>query len=126
MRRKVLIRETVRGTVPRIPFERVARSIFATDYELSLVVCGDALARRMNRTYRKKSYAANVLSFPLDKNTGEIFLNVRAAAREAKRFNITLKERLTLLFVHGCFHLKGMGHGSRMEKAEERVLRKFR
>jgi len=121
----VSMRKTVRASGPRVPFERIARTVLGKRYELSLVVCGDSLARRMNRTYRKKGYAANVLSFPLGKNDGEIFLNVQAAAREAKKYGFSLRERLTLLFSHGCLHLKGMRHGSAMEERERTLVKKF-
>ncbi|PIR83716.1 rRNA maturation RNase YbeY [Candidatus Kaiserbacteria bacterium CG10_big_fil_rev_8_21_14_0_10_51_14] len=119
------ITKTVRGRVPPIPFEKMARAILGKDYELSLVLCGDTLARRMNVKYRKKKYAPNVLSFPLSKQDGEIFLNVRAAKREAKRFKVTLRDRMALLFVHGCFHLKGLRHGRTMEGKERRILRAY-
>lgn len=119
------IKTTIRGPVPRIPFEDMARSVLGSNYELSLVVCGDALARRMNIEHRKKTYRPNVLSFPLSKTDGEIFLNVRCAAREAKRGGISLQKRLALLYVHGLFHLKGLDHSDHMEHEEQRVLRRF-
>ena len=80
----VEIRKTTRGSLPRIPFEAIAHALLSKHYQLSLVLCGDTLARKINRTYRKKTYAANVLSFPLDKYEGEMFLNVEAAARDRK------------------------------------------
>ncbi len=109
----------------RIPYEQIARKVLGKKYELSLVICGDALARTMNRKYRKKSYKPNVLSFPLSKNEGEIFLNVHTAAREARRYKVALRDRLAFLFVHGCFHLKGLQHGRIMERQEQRTLRGF-
>lgn len=118
------IKRTVQETV-RLPFEAMAREALPKQYELSLVICGDKLAQRMNREYRHKSYYPNVLSFELGADSGEIFLNVRKAEREARMMGIPLKNRLALLFVHGCFHLKGMDHGLTMEGAEKRVLRKF-
>ena len=121
----VEIRRTTRHPLPRIPFEKIARALLPKQYQLSLVLCGDTLARKINRTYRKKTYAANVLSFPLDKYEGEMFLNVEAAAREAKRFKVSLRARLTLLFVHGCLHLKGMRHGNSMERLERKMLKRF-
>ena len=121
----VEIRKTIRGSLPRVPFEDIARTILGQRYQLSLVICGEVLAERMNRVYRKKNYSPNVLSFPLDTYEGEIFLNVRVGAREARRFHVSLRQRLTLLFIHGCFHLKGMKHGTRMERLEEKTLRKF-
>lgn len=115
----------------RIAFEDIARSILGKEFELSLVVCGDKLAQKMNVTYRlpaqagKKSYSPNVLSFPLSKDSGEIFLNVRKAAREARQMHVALRDRIALLFVHGCFHLKGLQHGRTMESEEQRVLHSF-
>ncbi len=116
------IRKTIRGSLPRIPFEKIAREALPADYELSVVVCGDTLAQRMNREYRKKTYMPNVLSFPISNREGEIFLNVACAAREARRFRIPLADRLALLFLHGCLHLRGLDHGERMEKEERRIL----
>jgi len=108
-----------------IPYEKIADAILGKSYELSLVVCGDDLAQRMNKEYRKKNYRPNVLSFPLSKNEGEIFLNVRAAAREARTRGLSTRGWIAHLFVHGCFHLKGLAHGRTMEGQEQRILRAF-
>lgn len=121
----VEIRYVTRGSLPRVPFSNIAESTLGKRYELSLIICGDTLARKMNRTYRKKTYAANVLSFPLSSTEGEIFLNVQAARREAQEYGVSLRERLTLLFVHACLHLKDMRHGEAMEKKERQLLKKF-
>jgi probable rRNA maturation factor len=123
---RIDIKITVRSSLPRIPFERIAREVLATDYQLSLVICGDTLSRRINREYRKKSYAPNVLSFPITKKEGEIFLNMRKAEREARRGGISATKRAALLYVHGLFHLKGLDHSDTMERAEMRVLKKYR
>jgi probable rRNA maturation factor len=114
-----------RHRVPRIPFEKISRAVLPKNYQLSLVLCSDPLARKINRAYRKKSYAANVLSFPLGKREGELFLNVQTAAREAVSFGVPLRARLILLFVHGCLHLKGMRHGKKMERIEATMLKRF-
>ena len=112
--------------MPRLPFEAMLQEILGSKYELSLVVCGDSLAQKMNKKYRQKSYKPNVLSFPLSKTEGEIFLNVQCAKREAEKYDTTLPKRLALLFVHGCFHLKGLKHGDKMEAEEQKVLKKFK
>ncbi|MEK7509389.1 MAG: rRNA maturation RNase YbeY [Patescibacteria group bacterium] len=120
----VEITRTVKDTV-RLPFEEMARAVLPANYELSLVICGDMLAQRMNTQYRKKTYKPNVLSFPLSKHEGEIFLNIRKAAREARRLGIPARARIAHLFVHGCAHLKGLDHGKRMDALERKVLRKI-
>lgn len=118
------IKRTVKDTV-RVPFMQMAAAALPTGYQLSLVICGDRLAQRMNTEYRKKTYRPNVLSFPISKTEGEIFLNIRKAAREAKQEGISRDARIALLFVHGCFHLAGYDHGDRMESLEAAVLKKF-
>ena len=81
--RTVELRSTVRSRIPVVPFESIARAILGPRYTLSLVICGDTLARRINKETRKKSYSPNVLSFELDADNGEIILNLRKAEREA-------------------------------------------
>lgn len=116
---------TIRGRVPRIPFEEMARQVLGPSYQLSLVICGDSLARRINIEYRQKSYFPNVLSFPLSKTEGEIFLNVRKAEREARLGGIAAQKRIALLFVHGLYHLKGLDHSDEMERLEQKTLARF-
>lgn len=81
-------------------------------YELSLVFCGPALSKRLNKTYRDKDHATNVLSFPISKTSGEIFIDLATL----KGFSVKH------LFIHGCLHLKGMEHGAKMEKLEQHFL----
>lgn len=120
------IQSTLRGRIPELPYCEISQHILGASYTVSLVICGDRLARRINTEYRKKTYSPNVLSFPLSKNEGEIFLNIRKAAREAKRARISLQSRMALLFVHACFHLKGLDHSDSMERKEQEVLRAFK
>ena len=119
----------IRYTLPhvrlQIPFEKMAHGALPTNYQLSLVICGDRLAQRMNAEYRKKTYKPNVLSFSLSKTEGEIFLNVRKAEREARNRGMSVRAHLAHLFVHGCLHLDGHKHGTAMESLEEKILRKF-
>lgn len=119
------IRNTTAET-PHIPWERISRAVLGASYELSLILCSDALARRINRESRKKTYSPNVLSFPLSKSEGEIVLNIRKAYREAMRYNHSPSEHLVFLFIHGLLHLKGMDHGDTMENAERHFLKRFK
>ena len=89
--------------------------VLGKKYELSLVYCGNATSRRLNRTYRGKDEATNVLAFPLSKTSGEIFINKSKLKGFAPEF----------LFIHGLLHLKGLGHGATMEREEHKLLKKF-
>lgn len=122
--RTFAVANTTRAPLPRVPFEKLARRILGAKYELSLVICGDARARALNTRHRGKTYKANVLSFPLSKTEGEIFLNMQAARREAKKYGVPFSARIRLLFVHACLHLKGKRHGKAMDRLEARYAAK--
>jgi probable rRNA maturation factor len=119
------IKCTIRHPVPDLPYKEITKAILGPSYELSLVICGDKLARAINIKHRQKSYKPNVLSFPYSKTEGEIFLNVPCAEREAHKYGVRLKARMALLFIHGCFHLAGHKHGSKMEALEQKMLKKY-
>jgi len=65
--------------------ETIKESILGKKYELSLVFIGDKLSKKLNKNYRQKDYGANILSFPLDKNSGEIFINIPNSKKECKK-----------------------------------------
>lgn len=119
------IANTTRVKTPRVPFERIARVLLPKDYSLSLVIAGRTLTKRLNVERRKKTYEPNVLSFPLSKKEGEIFINPHVARREARRGGISMNYRIAHLFAHGCLHLIGLDHGTKMDTKEAAVLKKF-
>lgn len=119
------IRTLSKGKLPRLPFLEMKNAILGKDYELSVVLIGDKRSATLNKTHRGKNKPANVLSFPLEKTSGEIFLNPRRAQREAPQFGESYRNFLGFLFIHGLLHLKGFDHGSKMESAERRFRKKF-
>ena len=114
-----------RSTLDTSFFRRVKQRILGKEYDLSVVICGDARAKKLNQLYRNKTYTPNVLSFPLSQESGEIFINVAQVLREAHRYGHTSKEHAHFLFIHGCLHLKGHLHGSTMEQAECQMMRQL-
>jgi probable rRNA maturation factor len=104
---------------------RIAHAVLGASYELSVVFIGDVRARRLNTTHRKKDKPTNVLSFPLSKQSGEIYIDLPLCKREARAFGTSVHYHIYYLFVHGLLHLTGLDHGKRMEKEEERLMKKF-
>lgn len=94
-------------------------------YELSLTLFGDLLSKKINRARKHKNQVANVLSFPLSKQSGEIFINPNSIKQQHRLFNLSEKDYFIYLFIHSCLHLKGMTHGSTMEAVEKRLMKKF-
>ncbi len=113
------------GTLPNVPFLPIKEKILGKTYDLTVVFCTPEESRLRNKTYRDKDYPTNILSFPLSKDEGEIYISLSTARRDAKKFEMSYIQFLHLLFIHGCLHLEGHDHGSTMEELEERNLKKF-
>jgi probable rRNA maturation factor len=102
---------------------------------VSLRVVGPAEGRRLNRDYRGKDYATNVLSFPagpvpavVPRPLGDLVVCASVVAREAREQNKPVRAHWAHLVVHGVLHLLGHDHenddeGRRMERREIAVLR---
>ncbi|HEU5114876.1 MAG TPA: rRNA maturation RNase YbeY [Candidatus Paceibacterota bacterium] len=119
-----LINKT-KGTLPRVPFSRIKNEVLGKDYDLSLVFVDDEESREISLRTKNKDYVPNILSFELGDEAGEIFINPSEAARQAKDFGRTPRNMIAFLYIHGLCHLKGMDHGSRMERTEAVFRKKF-
>jgi probable rRNA maturation factor len=108
-----------------LPFVDIKNEVLGKDYDLSLVFIGDKLSKKLNKQYRGKNKPTDVLSFPLSKTDGEIFINLRLAKKEASEFERTYSNFIGFLFIHGLIHLKGFEHSSRMESEESKIRGKF-
>ena len=108
--------------VDTTPLEPLARAVLGERYDLSVVLCTNTLSHRLNRQFRGKDKPTNVLSFPVDKNLGELFLDLPLIKKEAPQFDADFQKHFIFLFIHGLLHLKGMDHGSKMEQAEKKLL----
>lgn len=110
---------------PSLPYQAMKDDILGKGYRLSLVFVGTTRAKALNEQYREKTYVPNVLSFPLDEQTGEVFITPAVAKRQCHRYELSPRGYVGFLFIHALLHLKGMAHGDTMEKAEARYLQKY-
>ena len=111
--------------------------------EVSVRFTSDAEVRALNRDYRRKDQATNVLSFPMvqpdlldalansddgDVLLGDIVLAHGVTAAEAIEKGVSLEDHATHLIVHGLLHLLGYDHeqgeaeAERMEELERTAL----
>ncbi len=111
---------------PKHSYEHMKDAILGKKYSLSLIFVGEKRAQQLNKQYRDGDYIPNVLSFPLDKNNGEIYITPRIAKKESKKFDLTPNGYIGFLFIHGLLHLKGYPHGATMEKAEKKYCAQFK
>jgi probable rRNA maturation factor len=90
---------------------------------------GQAESRRLNRQFRGKDYATNVLSFPYSAAPleGDLVICAAIVASEAREQGKTLRSHHAHMLVHGLLHLQGLDHensrqAARMEARERRIL----
>ena len=98
--------------------------------EASINLIGENKIRELNKKYRDKDKPADVLSFPIEdkyeilntkyliRDLGDIFICLSIAKNEAKRENITIKEKLAQLATHGFLHLLGYDHEKSKQSAK--------
>jgi probable rRNA maturation factor len=101
--------------------------------EVTVRVVGTAEGRRLNRDFRGKDYATNVLSFAYGKASGtaalagDLVLCAPVVRAEARAQHKPLDAHYAHLLVHGLLHLQGYDHeddeaARRMERLERRIL----
>jgi probable rRNA maturation factor len=98
-------------------------ALAASRSPLTLRVVGESEGRALNKTFRGKDRATNVLTF----DTGDIVLCHPVIRREARAQGKTVAAHYAHLVVHGCLHLRGYDHekkrdAARMEAREIRIL----
>lgn len=113
------------GTLPRVPFLALKEGILGKRYQLSIAFVTPKQAQALNIAHRKKEYIPNTLSFSLTKTSGEIVLCLSAIKQEYKKFEMTYDDYLVFIIIHSMLHLKGMEHGSTMERKEKLFLKLF-
>ena len=86
---------------------KVKNQVLGEKYDLSFSYAGSDEMRRLNKLYRQKDYSANVLSFPLSENEGEILINKNLQKNKGVSF---------YLFAHSLLHLSGLKHGQKWTK----------
>ena len=119
-----------RGVPTHADFRRwVARTI-TRDADITLRIVGEVEGRELNRVYRRKDTATNVLSFLYDMDpvvAGDIAIAAPVVSREARQQGKALDAHYAHLTVHGTLHLMGFAHAkvrdaAVMEAVETQIL----
>jgi len=113
------VRRWVRAALPRQS---------ETDAEITVRFVAAEEGQALNRDYRGKDYATNVLSFVYASEpvNGDLVICAQVVAREAREQNKTLEAHYAHLLVHGVLHLQGFDHETDIEarimEAREREI----
>ena len=124
---RALIEQAARAAI------RAAPPLPQGTYQVTLVLTDDAEMRALNRTWRGKDAATNVLSFPAHEKVkgpgllGDVVIAFETTSKEARAQHIAFDDHVAHLVVHGTLHLLGYDHeheadAERMESLETEVL----
>ena len=111
-----------RAALPRAAVKRWITRALLRDAELTVRVVGEGEARALNRDYRGKDYATNVLTFDYTQApvvTADLVLCGPVVAREAAAQGKSLQAHYAHLLVHASLHAQGYDHESNERDALE-------
>ncbi len=120
------ITNETRASIPRVRFSAIKDAVLGASYELDLIFTVPTKMKKLNLIYRDKNISTDILSFPLGKNEGEIYISPSDARKMAKDFDRAYENFIAFLFIHGCVHLKGHDHGATMERIEADIRKRFK
>ena len=117
----------------RSQFKKWAKAALRVDTEATIRIVDEAEARELNKMYRGKDYATNVLTFPLTEEPhlmGDIIICAPVVEVEAQAHNKLLEAHYAHLTIHGILHLHGYDHETEaqaelMEGLETAIITKL-
>jgi len=108
--------------LPRYKVARWIRHSLAADGEITVRIVDAEEGQRLNREFRKKDYATNVLTFNYAQAPvvmADLVLCAPVVAREAQEQGKTLAAHYAHLLVHGTLHAQGWDHETSQADAQE-------
>jgi probable rRNA maturation factor len=87
--------------------------------EFTILFVDQREMRKLNKTYRGKDYATDVLSFDGDSEAsfGELVISPQVIKRQAKEHGLSLQDELGYMVLHGVLHLLGFDHEKNKREA---------
>jgi probable rRNA maturation factor len=110
-----------RALLPRHRVARWVRTALEQPARITVRIVGEAEGRRLNRDYRGKDYATNVLTFDYARRPvieADLVLCAPVVQREAEAARIALAAHYAHLLVHGTLHAQGYEHEGPVADAE--------
>ena len=111
-----------RAALPRHSVARWIRHALQSDAEITVRIVDTEEGQTLNRDYRDKDYATNVLTFDYTQApfvTADLVLCAPVVAREAQEQGKTLQAHYAHLLVHGTLHAQGYDHETNQRDALE-------
>ena len=115
-----------RAALPRHKVARCIRHALDADAEITVRIVDAEEGQALNRDYRGKDYATNVLTFDYETDPmvmADLVLCAPVVTREAAEQGKTLTDHYAHLLVHGTLHAQGWDHETSEADAEEMEAR---
>ncbi len=109
----------------RAQLRRWIKAALRRDAAMTLRIVDEAEGRELNRSYRGKDYATNVLTFVYDDTatlSGDVVICAPVVEREAREQGKDLAAHYAHLAIHAALHLQGYDHESDADAAEMEAL----
>jgi probable rRNA maturation factor len=109
-----------RDLLPRRQVARCLRGALQADAEITVRIVGEDEGRALNRDYRGRDYATNVLTFDYVREpvvVADLVLCAPVVEREAQERQVALQAHYAHLLVHGALHAQGWDHAHEAEAA---------
>lgn len=103
----------LRPVLPRAHVARCLRRALERPAELTVRIVGAEEGRRLNRDFRGKDYATNVLTFDYSHEpvvAADLVLCAPVVLREALELGVSPADHCSHLLVHGALHAQGWDH----------------
>lgn len=116
MKLHVKIHNTLSTRVDLLEIEKIAKKVWRTespvDGHIEIILVDDKYIKNLNKKYFKKNSTTDVIAFPLSEEheksfEGEIYVSLDTIREQAKRYNVSLKEELHRMVIHGILHFLG-------------------
>lgn len=110
-----------RAELPRHQVARWIRAALEAPGEIAVRLVDEDEGRELNRSYRGKDYATNVLTFDYAREPlvhADLVLCAPVVEREARELGLPLADHYAHLLVHGTLHAQGWDHETSDEDAE--------
>lgn len=119
VRSEGLVSQPVSNASVRKWAEAMLHGVHRRDAELSVLLCNDETIHRLNRDFRDKDAATDVLAFAMNEGEGphlqthvlgDVVISLPTARRQAKEHGRTIAREVRWLLAHGLLHLLGFDH----------------
>lgn len=129
---------TVQYVIPALPtraqWRRWIKAALQRDVSMTLRIVDQTEGRELNKAYRGRDYATNVLTFVYDDTeplSGDVVICAPVVEREAAEQGVDLLSHYAHLAIHAALHLQGFDHeedaeAAKMEALETALMLKLR